>query len=83
MTDPIPKTDVTRPDEEGGEGDRLLRLAASCPGCGTRPAIRVTGQLSRALAHLPAGERLATYQCHRRTCGTVYALTAAACHNAS
>lgn len=62
---------------------RLLRLAASCPGCGSRPALRVTEDAVRAVSHHPPDERLGTYQCSHRRCGTVYDLTAAAYQNAS
>ena len=57
---------------------RLFRLAISCPTCGTRPALRVTEDAVRdALRHEP-GERLGTYQCHRRRCSTIYDLPARA-----
>jgi len=65
-----------------GHGARLLRLGVSCPRCGSRPALRVTEDAVRAVAHHPPGERLGTYQCQRRQCGTVYELTAAAYQNA-
>lgn len=58
------------------EGTVLLRPAASCPRCGSRPAIRVSPPLRSAAAGRPPEERLATYQCQRRRCGTVYPLTA-------
>jgi hypothetical protein len=56
------------------EGGALLRLAASCPRCGARPAMRVTEPLVRALGGEPGARRLATYQCQRRGCGAVYDL---------
>lgn len=62
---------------------RLLRLAASCPRCGSRPAMRVTEDAVRAVSHHLPEERLGTYQCSHRRCGTVYDLTAAAYQNAS
>jgi len=64
-------------------GGRLLRPAVSCPRCGARPAFRITEDVVRAVAHYPPGERLGTYQCQRRQCGTIYDLTAAAFQNAS
>lgn len=66
-------------DERGArESDRLLRLAARCPDCGARPALRISASAAAdARRHAP-GERLGTYQCHRRRCGTVYDLRAAA-----
>ena len=74
--------------EDGGEGatterGRLLRLAASCPRCGTRPALLVTERAVSAIAGDTPGERLGTYQCQRRHCGMIFELTAAAYQNAS
>jgi len=76
------------PDAAGATGagprtGRLLRLAASCPGCGTRPAVRVTAEAVRDLAHEPPEARLATYQCQRRRCGAIFDLTARAFQQAS
>lgn len=71
-----------RADKRKSRG-RLLRLATSCPRCGSRPALRITEDAVRAVSHHPPDERLGTYQCHRRHCGTVYDLTAAAYQNAS
>lgn len=68
-------------EEDGGEvrpSGRLLRLAASCPRCGSRPAMRVTETLVRCLRTEPAAARVGTYQCQRRGCGTIYDLTASA-----
>jgi hypothetical protein len=56
------------------DGGALLRLAASCPRCGARPAMRITEPLMKALGAEPATRRLATYQCQRRGCGAVYDL---------
>jgi hypothetical protein len=56
----------------------LLRVATSCPRCGTRPALRVTQAMVRALAGAEAGVRLGTYQCQRRGCGAIYDLEAGA-----
>lgn len=62
---------------------RLLRLAASCPRCGSRPAVRVAPEVVQALgAHAP-GARLATYQCQRRRCGAIFDLLARAFQQAS
>jgi hypothetical protein len=61
----------------------LLRPAASCPRCGSRPALRATTALTAALRSRPAEERLGTYQCQRRGCGQVYALLARHFHDAS
>lgn len=56
----------------------LLHLAVACPRCGAPPALRVTRAMVGAAAALPAQERLGTYRCHRRRCGTIFALPAAA-----
>ncbi|HEX2201861.1 MAG TPA: hypothetical protein VHG91_01115 [Longimicrobium sp.] len=67
---------ATPPDaDEGGTG-RLLRPAASCPRCGARPAMRVTGALVQALRQQPPETRVGTYQCQRRGCGAIYDLVA-------
>lgn len=72
-----------RDEVAAGRHVRLLRLGVSCPRCGARPALRITEDAARAVAHHPPGERLATYQCQRRQCGNIYDLTAAAYHHAS
>ncbi len=56
----------------------LLRVATSCPRCGTRPALRVTQAMVSALAGSDARIRLGTYQCQRRGCGAIYDLEAGA-----
>jgi hypothetical protein len=61
----------------------LLRLAAACPRCGARPALRVTGALVDAVRRHDEHTRIATYQCQRRGCGAVYDIAAAACLRAS
>lgn len=58
---------------------RLLRLAASCPRCGARPALRVAEETARALYRGDPEARIGTYQCQRRGCGTIYDLLAADC----
>ncbi len=60
---------------EAGVG-RLLRLSASCPRCGSRPAIRITEETARLLQGHRQGARLGTFQCQRRGCGTIYDLFA-------
>lgn len=62
---------------------RLLRLAASCPRCGSRPAVRVAAEVVQALAAHPPQARLATYQCQRRRCGAIFDLSARAFQQAS
>jgi len=71
------------PPPENPVAGRLLRLAASCPRCGSRPAVRISGEVVQALAAHPAGARLATYQCQRRRCGAIFDLTARAFQQAS
>lgn len=68
------------PDPVGG---RLLRLAASCPRCGSRPAVRVSPEVVQALAAHAPETRLATYQCQRRRCGAIFDLVARAFQQAS
>ena len=55
---------------------QLLRLASNCPRCGSRPALRITGEVARLLADEAQGARLGTYQCQRRGCGAIYDLVA-------
>ena len=62
---------------------RLLRLAASCPRCGSRPAVRVTPTVVQAMARQPPEARMGTYQCHRRRCGAIFDLAARAFQQAS
>lgn len=62
---------------------RLLRLAASCPQCGSRPAVRVTRAVVEAMARQQPDTRLATYQCHRRRCGAIFDILARAFQQAS
>lgn len=62
---------------------RLLRLAASCPRCGSRPAVRVTPMVVEAMARQPPDARMGTYQCHRRRCGAIFDLAARAFQQAS
>ena len=65
------------------ESPRLLRLSASCPRCGSRPAVRITAEVAQALANHAPHARLATYQCQRRRCGAIFDLTARAFQQAS
>lgn len=62
------------PGRPGPRGGRLVRLATSCPRCGSRPALRVTEDLVRGINAPEAPTRIGTYQCHRRGCGTIYDL---------
>jgi hypothetical protein len=62
---------------------RLLRLAASCPRCGSRPAVRVTPAVVQAMLRHKPETRMATYQCHRRRCGAIFDLPARAFQQAT
>ncbi|HYR08397.1 MAG TPA: hypothetical protein VEQ60_11530 [Longimicrobium sp.] len=73
---------VYAPPEDPVPG-RLMRLAASCPRCGSRPAVRVAPEVVHALAAHPPETRLATYQCQRRRCGAIFDLPARAFQQAS
>lgn len=68
------------PDDAAQEGDppgaQLLRLASNCPRCGSRPALRITGEMAKLLTDEAQGARLGTYQCQRRGCGAIYDLVA-------
>lgn len=71
-------------EERGSRaGGRLLRLAAVCPYCGTRPGLRVTEEMVEDTRRHSPRQRMGTYQCHRRKCGEIYELNAAAYQNAS
>lgn len=74
---PTPSTDTRTADGP------LLRPAASCTRCGSRPALRVTAGLVAVVRSRPAAERMGTYQCQRRGCGHVYPLLARHLHDAS
>lgn len=55
-----------------GADPQVLRLDARCPTCGVPPRLR-TFPDSRELFGGQDPERVVqTYQCHVRTCGTVY-----------
>ena len=79
---PAPSTDTSVPNSTEGDvplrrearGGRLVRLATSCPRCGSRPALRVTEDLVRGMNAPEETTRIGTYQCHRRGCGTIYDL---------
>ena len=68
------------PESAAREGEpteaQLLRLASNCPRCGSRPALRITGEVAKLLADEAQGSRLGTYQCQRRGCGAIYDLVA-------
>lgn len=74
---------AAEPPERRRRPGRLFRLAVSCPRCGSRPALRVTEDAVRDALRHPPDQPLSTYQCHRRGCGTIYEVTAAAYRDAS
>ena len=79
---PRPRAPVPPPGAKGADR-RLLRVAASCPRCASRPALRVTPAVVRALDGTDPTIRVGTYQCQRRGCGALYDLSAGAFQKAS
>ncbi|HLL81156.1 MAG TPA: hypothetical protein VK420_00840 [Longimicrobium sp.] len=77
---PAPHSPASAAD---GADRRLLRVAASCPRCASRPALRVTPAAVRALDGTDPAIRVGTYQCQRRGCGALYDLSAEAFQKAS
>jgi hypothetical protein len=75
--------DIEPPAAPPAESTRLLRLAVSCPRCGSRPAVRVSPVVVQAVARHAPGARMGTYQCHRRRCGAIFDLPARAFQQAS
>lgn len=71
------------PAVPAADSARLLRLAASCPRCGSRPAVRVTPAVVHAMARQQPDTRMGTYQCQRRRCGAIFDLAARAFQQAS
>lgn len=67
---------------DGPERTRLRTPAVCCPGCGSRPALRIAEALIQVLDESPPERRVGTYKCQRRGCGTIYDLTAGACQSA-
>jgi hypothetical protein len=81
---PAPRTAAPLPPPATDGADRrLLRVAASCPRCSSRPALRVTPAVVRALDGTDPAVRVGTYQCQRRGCGALYDLSAEAFQKAS
>jgi hypothetical protein len=69
------------PEGPGGDPEtpgRLIPLAARCPRCGARPAMRATEALAAATRAEPGQTRLGTYQCQQRGCRQIYDLFASA-----
>lgn len=54
----------------------LLRLAALCPGCGRRPAIRATNRMVQLARQCEPDEVLLSHQC--ANCRAIYPLAAVA-----
>lgn len=78
-----PRPSLPAPPAADGADRRLLRVAASCPRCASRPALRVTPAAVHALDGTDPGVRVGTYQCQRRGCGALYDLSAEAFQKAS
>jgi hypothetical protein len=64
--------------EGQAERERMCRVLASCPACGARPALRVSAWVVERLREEDPGRRVASYQCQRRSCGTIYDIPAGA-----
>ncbi|MGE0456421.1 MAG: hypothetical protein AB7I13_00265 [Vicinamibacterales bacterium] len=50
----------------------ILRLLARCPTCGTAPRLRTFPSSQELLEGKDPTRVVMTYQCHVRTCDTVY-----------
>lgn len=70
-------------EDSGATREPLLRVAASCPRCGSRPALRITPGTAAAAREQPPNTRMGTYRCQRRGCGEIYDLTARAYQNST
>jgi hypothetical protein len=62
--------------------DRQFILAAVCPRCGWRPAIRTFAAMVEAALDLDPETPCMSMKCQRRGCETTYIITARAYHNA-
>ena len=62
---------------------RLLRLAVSCPRCGSRPSVRITEQMRDMMMRAERDELMESVQCQRRQCACIYEVTARAFQLAS
>jgi hypothetical protein len=58
--------------------ERMYGVLASCPECGARPALRLSGWVVERVAVEEPGRRVATYKCQRRSCGAIYDILAGA-----
>jgi hypothetical protein len=58
--------------------ERLYGVLASCPRCGARPALRLSGWLLERVRHEDPHRRAASYKCQRRSCGAIYDILAGA-----
>ena len=58
--------------------ERLYGVLASCPSCGARPALRLSGWLLEQVAREDPHRRAASYKCQRRSCGAIYDILAGA-----
>lgn len=73
MTDPRPFL----------QGEDLLRLAVRCPSCGAKPRLRMPATERLRWEHEDPVRVVITYQCHVRSCGTLYQILAAAFQEAA
>lgn len=62
---------------------RLLRLAAECPECGARPAIRLYPWTPGQYRDWPGGKPVEEYQCRAHGCRTRYIIHARAYQDAA
>ena len=60
------------------EGERMCAAKVGCPGCGTRPALRVSAWVVERMAGEDGSRRVVSYKCHRRGCGMIYDIPAGA-----
>lgn len=58
--------------------ERMYGVLASCPRCGARPALRVSGWVLERMVDEDPQRRAASYKCQRRSCGEIYDVTAGA-----
>ena len=54
------------------ERDRMYAAKVGCPGCGARPALRLSEWVVERVEGEDPARRVASYQCHRRGCGVIY-----------
>lgn len=69
-------------DDVAGDGEsereRLIPVMASCPACGARAALRLSGWVLERVGEEDVRRRVGSYRCRRRGCGTIYEIAVAA-----